>query len=72
MKQSEELNLILDIMDKVRKRARRISQGTSNPTQESLDLLDEESADAYWMLDEYIKSLKEKESASSNLDTPPA
>jgi len=72
MKQSEELNLILDVMDKVRKRARRISESTSNPTQESLDLLDEGSADVYWMLDEYIKSLKEKESASNDLDTPPA
>ena len=71
MKPSEELNLILDVMYKVRNRARRISESTSNPSQESLDLLTEQSTDAYWMLDEYIKSLKEKESSSSDLDTPP-
>ena len=70
MKQSEELNLILDVMYKVRKRANSISESTSNPSQESLDLLAEQSTDAYWMLDEYIKSLKEKESSSSDLDTP--
>lgn len=73
MSQITQLKEVLELFEKVRNRASRVSESTQNPSQDTLDRLYNDSCDAYYNLKECIENLENPQppTASTELTTPP-
>jgi len=58
MSQIPQLKEVLELFEKVRNRASRMSESTQNPSQTTIDALYNDSLDAYYNLKECIENLE--------------
>jgi len=60
MPENTDLNAVLELLNKIKNRTKRITDDTQNPSQASLDMLYSDVVDAYWALSIIIDNQKNR------------